>query len=60
MTNETMPAALREALALREQGLSYAEMAERLGVPIGTVRSRLYRARTFHHFQRPTKNKNDQ
>jgi len=36
----------REALALREfQGLSYEEMAEVLGVALGTVESRLFRAR---------------
>lgn len=35
-----------EALVLvAQEGLSYEEAAERLGVPMGTVRSRVYRAR---------------
>ena len=36
----------REILALREfEGMAYEEMAEVLGVPRGTVESRLHRAR---------------
>jgi len=36
----------RTVLALREvQGMSYNEIADALGVPVGTVESRLYRAR---------------
>lgn len=36
----------RQVILLREmQGLSYAEMAETLGVPQGTIESRLHRAR---------------
>jgi len=37
---------LREALTLREvEGLSYDEIAVRMACPIGTVRSRIFRAR---------------
>ena len=37
---------LREALTLREvEGLSYEDIAERMQCPIGTVRSRIFRAR---------------
>jgi RNA polymerase sigma-70 factor, ECF subfamily len=36
----------REVILMREiQGMSYAEMAEALGVPQGTIESRLHRAR---------------
>lgn len=40
-----LPGLQREILDLRfTHGLSYAEMAETLGIPIGTVRSRLHNA----------------
>ncbi len=41
-----IPADLRVTLVLREmEGMDYAEIAEELGIPIGTVRSRLFAAR---------------
>ena len=37
---------LRQAITLREiEGLSYEEIAESMNCPIGTVRSRIFRAR---------------
>jgi RNA polymerase sigma-70 factor (ECF subfamily) len=37
---------LRQAITLREiEGLSYEEIAEMMNCPIGTVRSRIFRAR---------------
>lgn len=43
---EGLPQDLREAISLREvDGLSYEEIAQRMGCPIGTVRSRIFRAR---------------
>ena len=43
---EALPEDLRQAVTLREiEGLSYEEIAEVMGCPIGTVRSRIFRAR---------------
>ncbi len=45
-TIEQLPDELRTAITLRElDGLSYEEIAEIMGCPIGTVRSRIFRAR---------------
>jgi RNA polymerase sigma-70 factor (ECF subfamily) len=45
-TVEALPDELRVAITLREvDGLSYEEIADRMGCPIGTVRSRIFRAR---------------
>ncbi len=43
---EALSEDLRQAITLREiEGLSYEEIAEMMNCPIGTVRSRIYRAR---------------
>lgn len=43
---ESLPEELKTAITLREiEGLSYEEIAEMMNCPIGTVRSRIFRAR---------------
>jgi len=43
---QALPQELRQAVTLREiEGLSYEEIAQAMGCPIGTVRSRIFRAR---------------
>jgi RNA polymerase sigma-70 factor (ECF subfamily) len=43
---EELPEDLRTAITLRElEGMSYEEIAQTMGCPIGTVRSRIFRAR---------------
>lgn len=45
-TVEALPEELRTAITLREvDGLSYEEIADAMNCPIGTVRSRIFRAR---------------
>ncbi len=46
MALEALPEDLRQALTLREiEGLSYEDISEAMDCPIGTVRSRIFRAR---------------
>jgi RNA polymerase sigma-70 factor (ECF subfamily) len=43
---EALPEELRQAITLREiEGMSYEEIADAMACPIGTVRSRIFRAR---------------
>ena len=43
---QKLPADLRQAITLRElEGLSYEEIGKAMGCPLGTVRSRIFRAR---------------
>jgi RNA polymerase sigma factor RpoE len=43
---DELPEELRTAIVLREiEGLSYEEISQTMGCPIGTVRSRIFRAR---------------
>ena len=42
----SLPEELRHAIVMREiDGMSYEDIAESMGCPIGTVRSRIFRAR---------------
>jgi len=43
---EALPEELRTAITLREiEGMSYEDIAQMMDCPIGTVRSRIFRAR---------------
>lgn len=43
---DALPEELRKAISLREiEGMTYAAIAETMGCPVGTVRSRIFRAR---------------
>jgi len=43
---DALPEELRSAITLREvEGMSYEDIAQKMGCPIGTVRSRIFRAR---------------
>ncbi len=43
---QALPEELRQAVTLREiEGMSYEDIAEAMNCPIGTVRSRIFRAR---------------
>ncbi|MFC0308778.1 RNA polymerase sigma factor RpoE [Gallibacterium trehalosifermentans] len=47
-TIDSLPDELKTAITLRElEGLSYEEIAEIMDCPVGTVRSRIFRAREF-------------
>ena len=58
---EALPEELRTAITLREvEGMSYEEIAERMDCPIGTVRSRIFRAReAIDQELRPLMNEDD-
>ncbi|MCR6662447.1 MAG: RNA polymerase sigma factor RpoE [Luteimonas sp.] len=58
---EALPEELKLAITLREvDGLSYEEIAERMDCPIGTVRSRIFRAReAIDQEMKPLLDRND-
>lgn len=57
---EALPDDLKEAITLRElEGMSYEEIAQAMDCPIGTVRSRIFRAReAIDHRLRPLLDQN--
>lgn len=42
---EKLPDLDRRAMLLQREGMSYGEIAQELGLPVGAVKNRLYRAR---------------
>lgn len=43
----TLPSELRETWALRREGLDYQQIASRLAIPLGTVKSRFHRLASY-------------